>query len=74
MLFYFPIALTAICTLFQTHFCKNGYVLYAILLAVGFICAIILFFLDYPFLVYLVLGNFLFYLMAAASFFMRSSY
>lgn len=74
MLFYFPMLLTAICTIIQTYFCKKGYPLYALFLSIAFTCSIFLFFLDYHFVVYLVLGNFLFYLMTVASYLTRSTY
>ena len=72
--FYFPILLTIIFAILQSYFCKYGKLTYAATLAILFTVLIRSFFLEYSFLVYMIFGNFFFYLMVVVTFFTKPSY
>ncbi|KYG88877.1 hypothetical protein A0U40_14335 [[Bacillus] sp. KCTC 13219] len=69
--FYFPIFLTFTFIIFQTYFSKKGKLKHALILAISFTILIQAFFLQYDFLVVLIMSNFFFYMMAVVTYFTR---
>jgi hypothetical protein len=74
MTFYFPIFLTVLFAIFQSCFCKKGKLPHTIILAFSFTMLINFVFMDYTFLVYMIFGNFFFYLMVVVTYFTRPQY
>jgi uncharacterized membrane protein len=73
-MFYLPMIFTVICVIIHTYLCKKEKILYGFLFAVFFSILIISFFSDYSFKVFMILGNFMFYLMLFAVILMRSKH
>lgn len=73
-MFYLPMIFTIICAIIHTYLCKREKMLYGFLFAVLFTILINTVFSYYGFKVFMILGNFMFYLMVFAVIIMRSKH